>query len=112
MVLLHEHIQMLYAARSDTKRLQKGSLAALGFVTKVMVDVTHDHLQRVTPTNAGSLPLSCAYNLHAAIKHIKIGKIQEKADSDNAYSDKAYNADLDSLLALDRICYQRWRKST
>ena len=82
--LLHEHIYMLYAASSDTRRLLKGSPAALGFVTKVMVDVAHDHLLRVTPTNAGSLPLSCAYNLHAAIKHIKIGKMQGKAYSDKA----------------------------
>ncbi|QKX54970.1 uncharacterized protein TRUGW13939_02060 [Talaromyces rugulosus] len=102
--LLHEHIQTLHPS-SDIKWLQKCSVAGLGFVTKVMVDVAHDHLERVTPTNAGALPLLCAYNLHAAIKQIKFEQIQKKANND-----KDHNADLNSLLALDNICYQRWCK--
>lgn len=98
--MLHEHIQMLYVTSSDIRWLQQYSLAGLGFVTQVMVDVAHDHLQRITPTNASALPLSCAYNLQATIKHIKFEQIQKAADGC-----KAHNANLDSLLALDTICY-------
>lgn len=92
--LLHEHIQMLHATSSDIRWLQQCSLAGLGFVTQVMVDVAHDHLQRITPTNAGALPLSCAYNLQATIKHIKFKQIQKTADGC-----KAHNANLESLLS-------------
>lgn len=68
-----------------------------------MADVAHDHLQRVTPMNAGALPLSCAYNLHASIKHLEVRRSGGVNVSKSA---------LKSLVALDGICFRRWRSDT
>lgn len=103
--LLHEHMQMLHPSTSNIKWVQKGSLAGLRFVTKVMIDVARDHLQRVNSTNAGALPLSCAYNLRAAIRNIEVEPRGQKGDG---Y--KAREEGLAALIALDNICCQRWCK--
>ncbi|KAJ5172766.1 hypothetical protein N7492_005359 [Penicillium capsulatum] len=101
--LLHKHIQILPPADPETLWLQKSSQAALDFVTNIMADVAHDHLQRLTVVNAGVLPLSCAYNLRASINHIEWQRSVGRTFSTSS---------LGSLVALENICFQRWRGDT
>ena len=68
-----------------------------------MADVAHDHLERVTPMNAGALPISCAYNLYASIEHLEVQRSRGIDVSKSA---------LGSLVALDGICFRRWRSDT
>lgn len=102
--LLHGHLQTLPVSGTFIEWLRRVSQAGLRFATNLMVDVAHDHLQRVTPTNTAILPISCAYNLHAAIKHTKI----QEAEG-NLYNARVLRENRETLQALSDTCYKRWR---
>ena len=53
---------------------QKGSLAALDTVTKMVIDIAHSHSKNVTTYNIDTLPPSCSYIVRAALKHLSTNR--------------------------------------
>ena len=100
---LHQHILDTLSTTTSNNtppiiwQMQETSLNALHTATRIMIDVSHDHVEYGVPHASETFPLCGGYNLRCAVAHLK-----RYGAKDTRYSSRRWDIDGD-LARLEEL---------